>query len=63
MGLSLKQTRLVKGKTQDEMAEKLGVHVLTYRKLEENPNEATIKQAKILSEFLGVPYDDIFFAY
>ena len=63
MGLSLKQTRLVKGKTQDEMAEKLGVHVQTYRKLEENPNEATIKQAKIISEFLGVPYDDIFFAY
>jgi hypothetical protein len=62
MGLSLKQIRLVREKTQDEMAEKLGVHVQTYRKLEENPDEVTIKQAKIISEFLGVSYDDIFFA-
>lgn len=60
MGLSLKQIRLVREKTQDEMAEKLGVHVQTYRKLEENPDEVTIKQAKIISEFLGVSYDDIF---
>ena len=48
MGLSLKQIRLVREKTQDEMAEKLGVHVQTYRKLEENPDEVTIKQAKII---------------
>ena len=62
MGLTLKQTRLVKGKTQEEMAEKLGVHVQTYRKLEENPDGATISQAKVISSFLGVSYDDIFFA-
>lgn len=62
MGLSLKQMRLIKGKTQDEMAELLNIHVQTYRKLEENPDEATIKQAKKISEFLGVFYDDIFFA-
>lgn len=60
MGLSLKQMRLIKAKTQDEMAEKLGVHVQTYRKLEENPDEVTIKQAKIIADFLDVPYDDIF---
>ena len=54
MGLSLKQMRLIKGKTQDEMAELLNIHVQTYRKLEENPDEATIKQAKKISEFLGV---------
>lgn len=62
MGLSLKQMRLIKGKTQDEMAELLNIHVQTYRKLEENPDEATIKQAKKISEFLGVSYDDIFSA-
>lgn len=61
MGLSLKQHRLVKGKTQDEMATMLGVHVQTYRKLEENPEEVTIKQAKMIAEYLGVPYNDIFF--
>lgn len=60
MGLSLKQMRLIKGKTQDEIAELLNIHVQTYRKLEENPDEATIKQAKKISEFLGVSYDDIF---
>lgn len=61
MGLSLKQHRLVKGKTQEEMAIMLGVHVQTYRKLEENPEEVSIKQAKMISKFLGVPYNDIFF--
>ena len=30
MGLSLKQMRLIKGKTQDEMAELLNIHVQTY---------------------------------
>lgn len=63
MDLSLKQMRLIKEKTQDEMAEKLGIHVQTYRKLEENPDEVTVKQAKIISDFLGVSYDDIFFAH
>ncbi len=62
MSLSLKQTRLVKGKTQEEMAERLKVHVQTYRKLEENPDNVTISQAKIISTFLGVSYDEIFFA-
>lgn len=61
MDLSLKQVRLVKGKTQEEMAKKLGVHVQTYRKIEESPEEATIKQAKQISSFLGISYDDIFF--
>lgn len=61
MGLSLKQIRLVKGKTQEEMANLLSVHVQTYRKLEENPEEVTIKQAKLISAFLDVSYNDIFF--
>lgn len=60
MGLSLKQLRLVRGKTQDDMAKLLNIHVQTYRKLEENPDEITIKQAKIISGFLEVSYDDIF---
>lgn len=61
MGLSLKQLRLIRGKTQDDMAKLLNIHVQTYRKLEENPDEITIKQAKIISGFLEVSYDDIFF--
>ena len=62
MKISLKAARITAGLTQDEVAELLGVHVQTYRKLEENPNLATIEQAKKLSDRLNVPYDDIFFA-
>lgn len=62
MKISLKAARITAGMTQNEVAELLGVHVQTYRKLEENPNLATIEQAKKLSDRLNVPYDDIFFA-
>lgn len=62
MQLTLKQTRLIKEKTQDDMAQMLGVHVQTYRKLEENPENITIGQAKKISSFLGISYNDIFFA-
>lgn len=63
MELSLKHLRLVKDKTQEDLAKALGVHIQTYRKYEENPEELTIKQAKALSKILQVPYDDIFFAH
>lgn len=43
------------------MANLLGVHVQTYRKLEENPEDISIKQAKKIAEYLGVPYNDIYF--
>lgn len=62
MQLTLKQSRLIKEKTQDEMAQILGVHVQTYRKLEENPENVTIGQAKKISSFLDISYNDIFFA-
>ena len=62
MTLSLRQTRRLKEKTQAEMAKMLKVHVMTYRKIEENPDVATIEQAKKISEYLGVNYNEIFFA-
>ena len=46
MTLSLRQARRLKEKTQEEMAKLLKVHVMTYRKIEENPDLATIEQAK-----------------
>lgn len=61
MTLTLKQARVLQDKTQEQMAAVLGVHVQTYRKLEENPENITIKQAKIISSFLKVNYDNIFF--
>lgn len=61
MILTLKQMRLIREYTQDKMAKELGVHVQTYRRIEEDPDEATIKQAKAISELLGADYNEIFF--
>ena len=61
MRLTVKQARLVKGLTQRNMAEKLNVHVQTYRAIEQNPENASIAQAKIISEELGLSLEDLFF--
>ena len=62
MELTVKQARLFSDKTQRQMADLLGVHVDTYRKIERNSDEATIKQAKEISQITGVDYDKIFFS-
>lgn len=62
MKLSLKAARVDANLTQEDMAKALDVHVQTYRKLEEHPDTATIEQAKIISECVNRPYDEIFFA-
>lgn len=62
MLITLKQARLIREKSQCEMAECLGIHVQTYRRIEENPDNATIWQAKKIADFLDVHYDHIFFA-
>lgn len=60
--LTLKQCRILRDKTQEDMAEMLNVHVQTYRKIEDNPGSATIDQAKAICEYLNFDYDVIFFA-
>lgn len=62
MTLSLRQARRLMEKTQIEMAKMLKINVMTYRKIEENPDIATIEQAKKIADFLGVNYNEIFFA-
>lgn len=62
MTLSLRQARRLKEKTQNEMAKLLNVHPMTYRKIEENPDLATIEQAKKIADYLDVDLDEIFFA-
>lgn len=62
MVYSVKQARLVAGKTQREMADLLEVHRDTYRKIELSPDTATIQQAKTISAVTGIPVDQIFFA-
>lgn len=61
MELTIKQARLISGKTQRQMAEFLGMHVQTYRKIEKDPESATVQQAKLISQITGVPYNQIFF--
>ena len=62
MTLSLRQARRLKEKTQNEMAKLLGITPDTYRKIEVNPDLATIEQAKKIADYLGFDLDEIFFA-
>jgi DNA-binding XRE family transcriptional regulator len=62
MTLTLRQARRLREKSQEELARQIGVHVNTYRKLEENPDTVTIAMAKRISQVLGISYDEIFFA-
>ena len=59
---TVKQARLLSGITQQQMADLLGVHRTTYRKIEENPDLASIKQAREIAEITGIDVDQIFFA-
>lgn len=59
---TVKQARLLSGKTQCEMAGLLEIHRDTYRKIEENPDCASVKQAKEICEITGIGVDQIFFS-
>lgn len=58
---TVKLARVAKGLKQVEMAEKMGVSRDTYRKIEKNPEEATVAQAKQIAEITGIPATEIFF--
>ena len=62
LGFTVKQARQYAGFAQREMAEKLGVSRDTYRKIEMSPEDATVAIAKKISEVVGIPIDQIFFA-
>ena len=59
--LTVKQLRLIKEKSQESCANAIGVHVNTYRNLEEHPEKFTVKQAVMLCNFLETDYDTILF--
>lgn len=61
MIISVKAARTNAHLKQVEMAEKMGIHVQTYRKIEEHPETATVKQAKQIAEITGCSLEDIFF--
>ena len=59
--LTVKQLRLIKEKSQESCAIAIGVHVNTYRNLEEHPEKFTVQQAVKLCNFLGTDYDTVLF--
>lgn len=62
MGLSLKQWRLAKEISQEKMATACGVHRNTYAAWEENPDDISIGNAKIIARALHESVDTIFLA-
>ena len=58
---TVRQARRLAEKSQIQSANAIGVCEHTYRKIERNPELATVKQAKDLASFFGIPYDSISF--
>lgn len=63
MVFTVEQARKLSGKSQQEMADSMGIHRQTYMKIEKNPETATIKQAKEIAELTGISVEKIFFGY
>ena len=61
MQITMKQARVGAKMTQQQVADKLGVHVQTYQRMEQNPQDVTIKQGKEFSEIVGYNFEDVFF--
>lgn len=61
MGLTMKQWRLAKGLSQEDMASKCSVHRNTYASWEDNPDNVSVGNAKIIAQALGESVNTIFF--
>ncbi len=62
MSLTVKQWRLAKEITIQEMADACGVHYNTYAKWEDDPGKISIDAAKKIAVALGESVDTIFFS-
>lgn len=60
MGKSLKRVRLEKGLTQEELAEKVGIHPTYVGKIESGKNNISIKMLFKISRVLDVKLPYIF---
>lgn len=58
--LTLRQWRLAKEFSKEQVADACGVHVNTYSKWEENPNVISIENFKKICNLLKVDQNDIF---
>lgn len=61
MQITMKQARVGANMTQQQVADQLGVHVQTYQRMEQHPQDVTIKQGKEFSHIVGYRFEDIFF--
>lgn len=59
--LTMKQARIGVDLTQQDVADKMGVHVQTYQRMEAHPEDVTIKQANEFAKIVGLRFEDIFF--
>ena len=61
MRITMKQARVGADMTQQQVADRLGVHVQTYQRMENNPEDISIKQGKNFADIVGVNFEDICF--
>lgn len=59
---SIKDARTELGLTQDDLADQLGITRQTYAKMESDPGNLTINEARTICAVLGKRCEDIFFA-
>ena len=59
---TIRQARMLSGKTQEDMAKTLKISVSTYRRIEKSPESATIQFARNFSRAANLTVDDIFFS-
>lgn len=59
--IKLSEARRMRGYSQEYMADKIGCHRITYAKMEENPENISMKDARIISEILQLGMDDLIF--
>jgi DNA-binding XRE family transcriptional regulator len=58
---TIEDARRSLGITQDDMAEELSITRQTYAKMEQNPENITIRDARIICSILGKRFGEIFF--
>jgi len=61
MSLTVKQWRMAKGISQEQMAAALNVHRNTYAAWEEKPEDISVKNALLICKALGESIEDVFF--
>ena len=61
MRYTVKQARERAGHSRKYMAEHLRIHPATYARLEKQPEQMTVEQARQFSQETGIPVDNIFF--